>query len=473
VNLYDKTYSSLARNLFFPLHERAKRHHTFQMIREMEEEQWLASGEFHEIQEQRLQVLLRHAFRNSKYYRAVLQQSGLSPGHFQNISDLSNFPFLTKSIIRTQLEDLRSTDGSRVQKFTTGGSTGSPVAFYLGSRRVSSDVAARWRAERWWGVGIGDREYVIWGSPLELTRQDRVRSIRDRVLRTKLMSAFEMDAATMDRYLDEMLRTGCVRVFGYPSSIFLLCQHARRRGKDLSECGVRAVFVTAEYLWDHWRKAISEAFNCPVANGYGGRDSGFIAHECPSRGMHITADRIIVEIIGEDNRPLPPGEVGEIVVTHLDTPEMAFIRYRTGDMGALSTKPCSCGRTLPLLERIEGRRSDFIVAADGRLMHGLSLIYVLRKMNGIEEFRIVQKTINNFEVQLVINDYFSREMEDEIRREFRERLRSSVEVEIRYLASIPPLKSGKLRYVISEVGEGRTDPTEVDEQDISVGALTS
>jgi hypothetical protein len=106
-------------------------------------------------------------------------------------------------------------------------------------------------------------------------------------------------------------------------------------------------------------------------------------------------------------------------------------------------------------------------------MHGLSLIYVLRKIKGIEEFRIVQQAINSFEVQLVVNDCFSREMEAEIRREFRERLRSSVGVEIRYLASIPPLKSGKLRYVISEVGEGRTDPAEVHEQDISVGALSS
>jgi phenylacetate-CoA ligase len=443
------------------------------MIRDMEGEQWLAPEQLRQSQEQRLQVLLSHAFRDVKYYRGVLQRFGLYPSYFQTSSDLSKLPFLTKEIIRSRLEDLKSADAVRAQKFTTGGSTGSPVAFYLGSNRISSDVAARWRAESWWDVGIGDREYVIWGSPLELTRQDRVRSIRDRVLRTKLMSAFEMDAATMDRYLDEIQRTGCVRVFGYPSSIFLLCQHARRRGKDLSVFGVRAVFVTGEYLWDHWRKAISAAFDCPVANGYGGRDSGFIAHECPSGGMHITADRIIVEIIGDDHRPLPPGEVGEIVVTHLDTPEMPFIRYRTGDMGALSTKLCSCGRTLPLLERIDGRRSDFIVAADGRLMHGLSLIYVLRKIKGIEEFRIVQQAINSFEVQLVVNDCFSREMEAEIRREFRERLRSSVGVEIRYLASIPPLKSGKLRYVISEVGEGRTDPAEVHEQDISVGALSS
>jgi phenylacetate-CoA ligase len=189
--------------------------------------------------------------------------------------------------------------------------------------------------------------------------------------------------------------------------------------------------------------------------------------------MHMTADRMIVEIVGEDDRPLPSGELGEIVVTHLDTPEMPFVRYRTGDMGALSTKRCPCGRSLPLLEKIDGRKSDFIVAADGRLMHGLSLIYVLRKLDGIDQFRIVQKTVSNFELQLVTNGFFSRKLEADIRREFRERLRAPVEVKIRYLTSIPPLKSGKFRYVISEVEQAHAIPTELSEQNVPMGALSS
>src|SRR5262249_59134440 len=96
-----------------------------------------------------------------------------------------------------------------------------------------------------------------------------------------------------------------------------------RRGKrDVSKLGAKAVFVTAEYLYDHWRRAIGETFGCPVANGYGGRDSGFVAHECPAGGMHITADRMIVEIVDDRGRLQPPGHSGEIVVTNLDTPQM-------------------------------------------------------------------------------------------------------------------------------------------------------
>src|SRR5690606_8217901 len=107
------------------------------------------------------------------------------------------------------------------------------------------------------------------------------------------------------------------------------------------------------------------------------RDAGFIAHECPLGGMHITADDIVVELIGRDDRPVPAGELGEVVVTHLATRDFPFIRYRTGDMAVMDDQPCSCGRGLPLLKEIQGRSTDFVVAADGTVMHGLALVYVV------------------------------------------------------------------------------------------------
>ena len=454
---YEKAYATLIRRAVFPLHERLKGHSTTRMLREMEKEQWMGVAQLRQVQNQRLHQFLKHAFGTVKYYRELLQQLDLQPNNFQSEADLVKLPLLDKKIIRGNLGNLKSSKASGLQMFSTGGSTGVPLTFYLGPTRISSDVAARCRSEGWWGSGIGDREYVFWGAPLELTKQDRLREMRDRVLRTRHMSAFEMSASVMDGYLDEIERTGCRRIFGYPSSIALLCEHARRQGRDLSKLGVRAVFVTAEFLWDHWRQLIAETFGCPVVNGYGGRDSGFVAHECPHGGMHITADRLIVEIVGDNGERVRPGELGEIVVTHFDTPEMPFIRYRTGDMGALSSKLCPCGRTLPLLERIEGRKSDFIVAPDGRLMHGLSLIYVLRKITGIEQFRITQKAIDEFQLELVTSSEFTRTSEVMIRGEFEQRLRAPVSVRIQYSSTMPSSKNGKFRYVVSEVAEQHTE----------------
>lgn len=447
----NKAYGSLVRGIVFPLQELCKGHRTLRMIREMKAAETLPIADLQRLQQQRLQALLLHAFYKVEYYRDWFDSSGLRPHDIQAVSDLPRLPFLTKDIIRENLDRLKSSDAAGVQRMATGGSTGKPLTFYLGPTRVSSDVAARCRAEGWWGLGMGDQEFVFWGSPIELKRQDRIRQLRDRVFRTQLCSAFEMSPVVMTGFLDEMERRGCKKVFGYPSSIALLCQHAQKEGRDLRKLGVRAAFVTAEYLWDHWRQVISDTFGCPVANGYGGRDSGFIAHECPAGGMHITADRLIVEIVDEQGRPLPPSQSGEIVVTHLDTQEMPFIRYRTGDVGALSAAPCRCGRTLPLLERIEGRKTDFVLAPDGRTLHGLSLIYVLRELNGIEQFRITQKALDRFEVEIVAAPGYDRSSETKIRDGFSQRLRHPVAVNVTYPAAIAPSASGKFRYVISEV----------------------
>lgn len=219
----------------------------------------------------------------------------------------------------------------------------------------------------------------------------------------------------------------------------------------MDSLGVRVAFVTSEKLYDDQRKSIGEVFGCPVANGYGGRDAGFIAHECPAGSLHISAEDLVVETIRPDGRPTDPGEAGEIVVTHMATADFPFVRYRTGDVGVLSDRRCACGRGLPVLEEIQGRSTDFVVARDGTVMHGLALIYTVRDLAGVESFKIVQESIEHTEVQIVAGPAFGEHEEQRILRDFRARLGRDVRVDVRRVAAIAPEKSGKFRYVISKV----------------------
>jgi phenylacetate-CoA ligase len=312
-------------------------------------------------------------------------------------------------------------------------------------------VAAKWRATRWWGVDIGDPEIVLWGSPIELGSQDRLRALRDRLLRTRLLPAFEMSAAKVRGFLEEIRRSRPRMLFGYPSAFALLARHAREQGLAMDRLGIRVAFVTSERLYDEQRSLIEAVFGCPVANGYGGRDAGFIAHQCPDGGMHISAEDIIVEICAPDGRVLPPGEAGEVVITHLATGAFPFLRYRTGDIAVLDEHSCSCGRGLPLLREIQGRATDFIVARDGTVMHGLALIYVLRDLPGVDAFKIIQEDLEHTRVQLVAGPAFDRAAEAEIQARFRDRLGAGVQIIIEQVAEIPPERSGKYRYVISKV----------------------
>ena len=238
-------------------------------------------------------------------------------------------------------------------------------------------------------------------------------------------------------------------LFGYPSAIALIASHAEKCGTPLHNLGLKVVFVTSERLYDHQRETISRVFGCPVANGYGGRDAGFIAHQCPAGGMHITAEDIIVEILDTDGRALPPGEQGEIVVTHLATRDFPFIRYRTGDIGALGLLRCACGRGLPLLERIDGRSTDFVIAADGTVMHGLSLIYILRDLPGVEAFKVIQESRELTRVQLVTGAAFENACIGDVVAGFKRRLGHDVLIEVAIVDAIAPEKSGKFRYIVS------------------------
>lgn len=442
-------YTSIVSSLLFPVHERLKNHDTVRLRRNMEDVQWLAPDRIAGLQLQRLREFLLDVAVHVPYYRNAFAQAGFEPAHMQSVADLQRLPFLTKSVIRANADELKHAHAQGLARFNTGGSSGEPLNFFIGTNRVSHDVAAKWRATRWWGVDIGDPEIVVWGSPIELGKQDRIKYLRDKLMRTRLLPAFEMSDSRLDQFLATIRSVKPRMLFGYPSALTHIARHAEKRGVAMTDLGIKVAFVTSERLYDDQRTRIGHVFGCKVANGYGGRDAGFIAHECPAGGMHLTADDIVVEIVDEQGKVQPPGVAGEIVVTHLSTNDYPFIRYRTGDIAALGRAPCSCGRGLPLLQDIQGRSTDFVVAANGTVMHGLSLIYILRDLTGVKSFKVIQESRALTRVLLETGEGFASDAVDQIINGFKQRLGADVSVLVELVNNIPAEKSGKFRYIIS------------------------
>ena len=444
-------YTTWVANVLFPLHERLKGHDTRTRLRGLEATQWLDRSRLEALQLANLRRFLADIGARVPYYREMFAAVGMAPGNVQSLGDLAKLPLLTKPLIRANVDRLKADDAGKLLRYNTGGSSGEPLVFYMGADRVSHDVAAKWRATRWWGVDIGDPEIVVWGSPIELHAQDRLRQLRDRVLRTELLPAFDMSEANLDRFIERIKAKRPKMLFGYPSALAYIARHAERRNERVDGLGIKVAFVTSESLYDHQRRQIEKTFGCRVANGYGGRDAGFIAHECPEGSLHITAEDLIVELIDADGRVVPAGEPGEIVITHLATRDFPFLRYRTGDVGVLGNRACACGRGLPTLSEVKGRSTDFVVAMDGTVLHGLALIYVVRDLPGIRTFAIVQESLERTRVSIVPEGGFDERARTTIREGIKARLGAGVAVDVDVVESIAAERSGKHRYVKSMV----------------------
>lgn len=432
-----------------PLHERLVGRSTLRFDRELGESQWWSPVQVRDLQTSKLNRLFAHVREHVPYYRDRLPvvSNGRKDGDPWAV--LKQLPLISKEEIRRAGEAIiwRDSPGGLTQR-STGGSTGEPLTFFLDRRREAYDQAARMRTHRWFGVQMGDCEVLLWGSPIEWCRTDRAKSLRDRLFQQHLLNAFAMSPTRMDSFLRKWDKLRPVSLFGYPSSIALFVQHAQARNRSLDTSRLKAVFVTGEVCYPHDRSTIETYFRAPVADGYGSREAGFIAHQCPEGGMHITAENVIVEIV-EYGHAVPQGETGEIVVTHLDAYGMPFIRYRTGDQGRLIAGRCRCGRGLPLMDVVQGRSTDFLVLPDGTIKHALSIIYPLREMEAVGRFRVTQEQNLAVTVEVVAAASKPRPSIQLVHQKLRPVVGPEIALDVRFVDGIESASSGKYRYVIS------------------------
>lgn len=439
----------LVQHVLGPAHEVLMRRPTFAALRELQATEWLSAQKLRELQLAKLQDLVAVALNCTEAYASF---AGVDRSwRPASLEDLARLPLIDKGYISSHREELvnRRVPGGAI-RYRTGGSSGQPLIFYIDRRRQAYDKAARMRSHQWWGAAPGQREAYIWNAPVELSKQDRLKRLRDWLTNERLFPASELSAGSIGRFVAGLQRFGPRCLFGYPSAIALLCGLARSAGLALRLPTLKVVFTTGEVLYEHQRKIISDSFGAPVADCYGSREAGFIAHQCPAGAMHVTSENVVVEIL-RDGLPAAAGEGGEIVVTHLDNHAMPFIRYRTGDIGEFSTQLCPCGRAHPTLKVIQGRTNDFLVAPDGRRIHGSAVHAALSGIPGIVKFQLIQEADCHVRILLVTDAQFPPGGQRLLLDGILERLGPGGKAAIEMCDDIAPGPAGKHRYIMSEV----------------------
>lgn len=401
--------------------------------------------------EERLGRVLHRAARQVPYYReqwAVRRQAGdkASPEY------LENWPILEKESVRENPQAFVADDCDVRGMFReqTSGTTGKPMILWWSRKTVREWYAlaeARWR--KWNGVSRHDRWLMLGGQLIIPVNQSRPPFwVWNRGLNQLYMSTYHLSPRFSNYYLDAIARYRPTYMMGYPSAMATLAQMVLESGwQDLR---LAVAIANAEPLYDYQRRAISEAFKCPVRETYGMGEIVVGASECPAERLHLWPEVGWVEVMN-NGHAIPDGTSGELVCTGLFNADMPLIRYKVGDRANLlgESSSCNCGRFLPEISRIEGRSNDVLVAPDGRRVYWVNPVFYGLP---VREAQIIQEDLDHLKVRYVPVASWT----DETRRLIIERIRArmgAVEVIMEQVDAIPRGPNGKFRAVVSRVSK--------------------
>lgn len=412
----------------------------------------LSPSQARQLQDERVADFVARAGRDVPFLRDRFAEAGIDPARIRGRADLARLPLLDKNTIREAGAFLRHPAGGPYRLTETGGSTGDPLRIHESPLRQSVAVAARIRSRSWWGISPGELEIVLFGGPVERSAMGLVRAAKDELLGSVTYSAFGMTEEHFDRVVARIRRSKPRHLFGYTSALVALARYLRDstgRSDAAAELGVEVLFTTSEMLFPADRKLLEETFGAAVADGYGSKEGGFVAHQAPDGNMYVRADTHVVEIV-RDGAVQPWGEDGEIVLTHLADWHWPFLRYRTGDMGRLLPPPPDAPVPFPILEMRGGRITDLLVRPDGALVHGLGAIYPLRECPGVEQFQVHQRAVDDVEVAIVRGPEYPDDGDTRIAAQLAETL-GGARIRISHVPAIDQAASGKYRVVRSDV----------------------
>lgn len=417
-------------------------------LREFERNQYLHPDDLRKLQMRRLRQQLIDAYRYVPFYRHRMTEAGLTPLDIRTHEDLRLLPVLTKRDIQDQQDLLVSSNvpPNKREQNQTGGSTGSPLQFFVDVERFDSRMASTVRHDSWAGLHIGDWHAQLWGSRYDFGDEpDPAPRWRQKLLyRNVSLHTADVTEASMMEYVDILRKYRPRSMVSYAQSAVLFAEFCN--ANNIHDITFDSMIVSAEMLLPGKRGILEETFRGKVFDRYGCREVSVIASECEyHRGLHVNADALIVEV---EPAPNLPSGMGRVLVTDLLNRSMPLIRYEIGDLASLDTDMrCPCGRSLPLIGNIQGRTSDFLHLPGGRMIAGPSLALLAADMRDVRQIQFIQTDPAHVTLKVVAGIGYGQRTEQELRRRMQPYLEKESSLTIVTADSIPSEPSGKYRFV--------------------------
>lgn len=405
----------------------------------------LDPAEIDALQQRKLRAVIRHAYAQVPYYRSLFDSVGLHPDDIHTVDDLKHIPITTKEDLRAAGVNNITTRGVKLSSCVTAvttGSTGKPFTIYLSPSDLRTYRLVAFRALLAIGLRPQDRLAI-----LGITRPQRTRlHQRLGLYRSKNIHP-QLPLTEQCKLLKQVDPTV---LWFYPTALRALLRCVGDRLPSLVR--PRMLITGAEVIDDNLRARMQASFNIEMFNFYGAVEIGRIAAECPAHeGLHVNMDHVVLECV-DDAQPVSRGKPGVAVVTTLNNFTMPLIRYRLGDICTFLNGHCACGSFFPLMAPPLGREEDLIILPSGTGLAPHGVATIMRKFDGIDQYRMIQEDYDHLVLQLVWRNKPQQKLLSEMRAQLIMFLRESVQLDIQSVDVIPEEKM-KFRAFVSRLSK--------------------
>jgi len=392
--------------------------------------------------EKKKKAIVNHHLTHNSFYNSLVKNSDRL-----NWNDL---PILTKRDLQQPLSKRLSNGYQKKDVYInkTSGSSGSPFIFAKDKFCHALTWCSFINRYNWYNLDFNHSlQARFYGIPLNKAGYYKER-FKDVLSKRYRFSVFDLSRNELAKNLKKFKSTRFEYINGYTSAIVQFAKFLEEENIILKTVcpSLKCCIVTSEMLFDTDRKLLEKQFNIPIVNEYGAAELGLIAFQNSEGTWQVNTEDLFVEILGNDNKPLPYGEEGRIVITSLYNKAHPFIRYELGDIGTLSKKSTI---SKPILEKLTGRTSDLATLPSGKKAAGLTFYYVTKTViedkANVKEFIIEQTKIDTFNIKYVSSEALSEEKRKAVCAAIEKYLEPGLNITFEHLEEIKRSKSGKLK----------------------------
>lgn len=386
--------------------------------------------------ERRLKNYLDYVTTNSSWYAS-----------YQDYKSLGDFRPLEKIDIVKHLHDIATVSEEGGVVVQTGGTTGASMRVLFTDEDSQERHAMLDHFRSQYGYSLGKR--CAWFSGKDIvTDKDISKGVcyrDDWINKIRFFSTFKISDKNFEIYWAALRKFKPEFMVGFPSSVYEICLFADAKGLQLYP-PVNTYFPTSETVLPAHREVISRVLGCKVVDQYASSEGAPFITECPSGRLHIQPLSGVFEVVDEG---LNPSLEGEMLVTSFSTRGTPLVRYRIGDSMRLAPakEKCSCGSHFPVVERIEGRSTDYILSPDFGKVNLGNISNCTKGVRGIYRFQVHQNDESMVAVWVEASDQFNSDEQSKFYEALVARLGKAMQIDIVCVDKIPKESSGKFRIV--------------------------